>query len=114
MATDTFDEALALDFQRAERLHEPASGLGEARATAAAPACFDAFPLADQALVDGGVFANNPAMCALAEVMRFQPTAEITLLSLGTGQHTRKRTFADVKDWGLVEWARPILDVVFD
>jgi patatin-like phospholipase/acyl hydrolase len=85
-----------------------------ARATSAAPTYFEPFPLADQALVDGGVFATNPAMCAFAEVMRFQPTAEIVLLSLGTGQRTRKRSFADVKDWGLVEWARPILDVVFD
>ena len=36
------------------------------------------------------------------------------LLSLGTGQRTRKRSFDEVKDWGLVEWAKPILDVVFD
>ena len=85
-----------------------------ARATSAAPTYFEPFPLAGQALVDGGVFATNPAMCAFAEVMRFQPTADIVLLSLGTGQRTRQRTFADVKDWGLVEWARPILDVVFD
>jgi patatin-like phospholipase/acyl hydrolase len=85
-----------------------------ARATSAAPTYFEPSALNDQALVDGGVFATNPAMCAFAEVMRFQPTADIVLLSLGTGQRTRQRTFADVKDWGLVEWARPILDVVFD
>jgi patatin-like phospholipase/acyl hydrolase len=85
-----------------------------ARATSAAPTYFEPSQLKDQALVDGGVFATNPAMCAFAEVMRFQPTADIVLLSLGTGQRTRQRTFADVKDWGLVEWARPILDVVFD
>jgi uncharacterized protein len=85
-----------------------------ARATSAAPTYFEPFRLDDQALVDGGVFATNPAMCAFAEVMRFQPTADIILLSLGTGQRTRQRTFADVKDWGLIEWARPILDVVFD
>jgi len=64
--------------------------------------------------VDGGVFATNPAMCAFAEVLRFQPAAEIVLVSLGTGQRTRQRRFADIEDWGLVEWARPILDVVFD
>ena len=73
-----------------------------------------ALQLPGQALVDGGVFANNPAMCALAEVMRFQPTADIALLSLGTGQRTRKRTFDDVDHWGLLAWARPILDAVFD
>jgi uncharacterized protein len=64
--------------------------------------------------VDGGVFAVNPAMSAFAEVMRHQPSAEVVLLSLGTGQRTRRRSYADIKNWGLVEWARPILDVVFD
>ena len=85
-----------------------------ARATSAAPTYFEPLAVGERALVDGGVFAINPAMCAFAEVLRFQPDAEIVLLSLGTGQHTRKRRFADIDDWGLVEWARPILDVVFD
>jgi uncharacterized protein len=85
-----------------------------ARATSAAPTYFEPLPVADHALVDGGVFAANPAMCALAEVLRSGPLDEVRLLSLGTGQRTRQRTFADVKDWGLVEWARPIIDVVFD
>jgi uncharacterized protein len=85
-----------------------------ARATSAAPTYFEPLPVGARALIDGGVFAVNPAMSAFAEVMRFQPTAEVLLLSLGTGERTRKRTFADVDDWGLVEWARPILDVVFD
>jgi hypothetical protein len=53
-------------------------------------------------------------MCALAEVLRFKPSAEVVLLSLGTGQRTTKRPWDQVKDWGLVEWARPILEVVFD
>jgi patatin-like phospholipase/acyl hydrolase len=85
-----------------------------ARATSAAPTYFEAFELTGEALVDGGVFATNPAMCAFAEVMRFQPTADLVLLSLGTGQRTHKRSFDEVKDWGLAEWAKPILDVVFD
>jgi patatin-like phospholipase/acyl hydrolase len=85
-----------------------------ARATAAAPTYFEPLEVNDSALVDGGVFAVNPAMSAFAEVMRFQPTAEVLLVSLGTGQRTRKRTFDQVKDWGLIEWAKPILDVVFD
>jgi hypothetical protein len=38
----------------------------------------------------------------------------VVLLSLGTGQRTRKRPFEEIKDWGLAKWARPILDVVFD
>jgi patatin-like phospholipase/acyl hydrolase len=85
-----------------------------ARATSAAPTYFEPLEVNDSALVDGGVFAVNPAMSAFAEVMRFQPTAEVLLVSLGTGQRTRQRTFDQVKDWGLIEWAKPILDVVFD
>jgi patatin-like phospholipase/acyl hydrolase len=85
-----------------------------ARATSAAPTYFEPFQLGGEALVDGGVFATNPAMCAVAEVMRFQPTADLLVLSLGTGQRTHKRSFDEIKNWGLVEWAKPILDVVFD
>jgi uncharacterized protein len=36
------------------------------------------------------------------------------MLSLGCGQHTEKHSFGQIKNWGLVGWARPILDVVFD
>jgi uncharacterized protein len=47
-------------------------------------------------------------------MMRYQPAADVVLLSLGTGQRTRQRDFDDIEDWGLIEWAKPILDVVFD
>ena len=91
-----------------------------ARATSAAPTYFEPVQVTDAAgartysLVDGGVFAVNPAMCAYAEVLRHFPGAETLLLSLGTGERTRKRTFGEIEDWGLAKWARPILDVVFD
>ncbi len=110
-------------FKSAAARAEPGRDFGmaaAARATAAAPTYFEPSKLeapgtADYfSLVDGGVFATNPAMCAFAEVRRHRPGAEVVLLSLGTGQLTRSLPYDDVKDWGLVEWARPILDVVFD
>jgi patatin-like phospholipase/acyl hydrolase len=85
-----------------------------ARATSAAPTYFEAEHVGEKSLVDGGVFAVNPGMCALAEVLRFKPGAEVVVLSLGTGQRTTQRPFDEIKDWGLVAWARPILEVVFD
>jgi uncharacterized protein len=87
-----------------------------ARATSAAPTYFEALEAGDKALVDGGVFATNPAMCALAEVLNQENVRprDVILLSLGCGQHTEKHSFDQIKDWGLVGWARPILDVVFD
>jgi patatin-like phospholipase/acyl hydrolase len=85
-----------------------------ARATSAAPTYFEALEAGDRALVDGGVFAGNPAMCAFAEVLNEVDAREVVLLSLGTGQRTSKHPFDEIKDWGIAKWARPILDVVFD
>jgi uncharacterized protein len=89
-----------------------------ARATAAAPTYFEPEKLTADgetfALCDGGVFAANPAMCAYAEARRRHPRAEIRLVSLGTGQLTRPLHYEDVRGWGLIEWARPLIDVVFD
>ncbi len=91
-----------------------------AQATSAAPTYFEPVKLeppegaAYLPLVDGGVFANNPAMCAFAEARRWHPDAEVVLVSLGTGELTKRLPYDDVKDWGLLEWAKPILDVVFD
>lgn len=91
-----------------------------ARATSAAPTYFEPPLLVNDhdgqryALVDGGVFANNPSMCAYAEVLSTRREAEVTVVSLGTGQLTRPIHYRDAKDWGLIGWARPILDVVFD
>jgi patatin-like phospholipase/acyl hydrolase len=91
-----------------------------ARATSSAPTYFEPFQLRTPAvagyyaLVDGGVFATNPAMCAYADARRFEADAEIVLVSLGTGQLERPIRYEEAKDWGMLEWARPILDVVFD
>ena len=85
-----------------------------ARATSSAPTYFEPLEMGVRSLLDGGVFAVNPGMSALAEALRMRPGAEVILVSLGTGERTHKRPFDEVKDWGLVEWARPILDVVFD
>lgn len=88
--------------------------------TAAAPTYFPPVPVQPpgggprMTLVDGGVFATNPAMCAYAEAVRLAPDEVITVLSLGTGQPTRELPYEDAEGWGLIEWARPIIDVVFD
>jgi uncharacterized protein len=81
-----------------------------AHASSAAPTYFEPVRVGARTLIDGGVFAINPAAIAYAEA-----GGDIEVLaSLGTGQHTRPFPFDEVKDWGQLEWARPILDVVFD
>ncbi len=89
-------------------------------ATASAPTYFEPARVSNLAggriatLVDGGVFATNPSMCALAEVARMGRLDEIVVVSLGTGSKTDPIPFEEVRGWGRLEWAQPILDVVFD
>lgn len=92
-----------------------------ARSTSAAPTYFEPALLKTDnnrdyyAIVDGGVFANNPAMCAYAEAKSTHPQADdFLVVSLGTGEFTRPLIFDEVKGWGLAQWAQPILSVVFD
>src|SRR2546423_1737350 len=85
-----------------------------ARATASAPTYFEAARVVNESsgdeysLVDGGLFAANPAMVGLAEGLRDGAQRPVLLLSLGTGQHTHRYPFKEIKDWGALEWARPV------
>lgn len=92
-----------------------------ARATSAAPTFFPPFPLEPtepgdpaKALVDGGVFVNNPAACALAEAVRRFPGKKVILASFGTGAEQEQLPYARTRGFGLAGWALPILKVVFD
>jgi patatin-like phospholipase/acyl hydrolase len=92
-----------------------------ARATGAAPSYFEPAEATDVVgartypLIDGGVFAVNPSMCAYADVTAAGRAGELELmLSLGTGEYTRAYTFEQTRWWGQLEWARPVLDIVFD
>jgi len=92
-----------------------------ARATSAAPTYFeparlDAARQGDYwALIDGGVFANNPAACALVEARTQFPDADNYLVcSLGTGGLTQSIAYDDARRWGLARWVKPVLDIVLD
>jgi patatin-like phospholipase/acyl hydrolase len=82
-----------------------------AHATSAAPSYFEPVRVGAMTLVDGGVCAINPALIAYAEAAG--ETIDV-LASLGTGEHTRPLPYDEVKGWGKLSWAEPILDVVFD
>jgi uncharacterized protein len=92
------------------RRDDDLSMVDAAHASSAAPSYFEPVRVGSATLVDGGVFATNPAMCAYAEA-----DGDLELLvSLGTGEHTRRLPYEEVRGWGRLEWARPVLDVVFD
>ena len=111
-----------------------------ARSTSAAPTYFEPNSLAwsggdNLALVDGGVFANNPSMLAYTEAVellrsRKQQAAaaesefeafsapvssdrsDVFMLSLGTGRVLKPYRYEDAKSWGMTQWLRPILDIL--
>jgi predicted acylesterase/phospholipase RssA len=103
-------ESRSIHLLRSEGANSGASMVDAAHATSAAPTYFEPVQLGAATLIDGGVFAVNPSLVAFAEVLGKLDL----LLSLGTGSHTRPLPYDKIKDWGQLEWARPVLDVVFD
>ncbi len=95
-----------------------------ARATSAAPTYFPPAHIPQGtsgkywALVDGGVYANNPTMCAFVEALELKPhmelPEEICLVSLGTGQSTSGIPYEKARGWGLLGWARSIIGIALD
>jgi uncharacterized protein len=88
------------------------------RATSAAPTYLPSYEMVfdgkDRILVDGGVYINNPAMAAVAEVLKVRKgikIEDIECLSLGTGSFTESLGIK-TESWGIVNWAQPITTVM--
>jgi patatin-like phospholipase/acyl hydrolase len=92
-----------------------------ALATASAPTYFEPVDVVSAtgetySLIDGGVFATNPAMCAYADYRRAVAGEEIVLVSLGTGTQTPAHAIDPdaARGWGRIGWVRPLIDIIFD
>lgn len=102
-----------------------------ARATSAAPTYFETANIKSMYgtpyyLIDGGVFANNPSMCAYAEARTLdfasklncpdkvdKPLAKnMMMVSLGTGSKGNPYNYNQAKDWGVVGWIIPLIDIL--
>ncbi len=93
-----------------------------ARAASAAPTYFEPMKLPTgntntdhYTLIDGGVYANNPAACALVEARTTHPEpSNFLVVSLGTGSLRHSLRYDAARNWGVAKWAAPLLSVVFD
>lgn len=89
-----------------------------ARATTAAPTYFEPALVdvggTEKAIIDGGIFVNNPAVSAYAEALRLFPGEEIKLISLGSGQLAEPIRYEKAKNWGAAGWVLPVMDCMFD
>lgn len=88
-----------------------------ALATASAPVLFPPAEITnfaghDKYFVDGGMFATNPTMLALAEAQRLYPRADSYLvISLGTGDDLQGIDVKKTKNWGLLGWSDKHIDM---
>lgn len=95
-----------------------------ARATSAAPIYFKASQISSMSgnllsFVDGGLVANNPAMCGLVEVFKLYhseaqswPMEDVIMLSLGTGIKKNPIEYKLAREFGALGWIKPILHIV--
>jgi patatin-like phospholipase/acyl hydrolase len=85
-----------------------------ALATSAAPTYFPSHEYRGRALVDGGVFAANPVVAAIAEALKRgkdDPANlgldDLLVVSIGTGQHEVGFPQDKVRKWGKAGWIAP-------
>lgn len=89
------------------------------RATSAAPTYFECSNIKSDTdvsypLIDGGVFVNNPALCAFAEMYNEYRTSpnDMAILSLGTGYSKTEYDYEKARSWGMVQWVKPLIDIM--
>jgi hypothetical protein len=91
--------------------------LDAALASSAAPTYFDeavyANPVADERFLDGGIWANNPVLPAIAEAVRYLqvPIDRIDVLSIGT--LASESDFTNCLRGGKATWAPSSADLFF-
>lgn len=86
------------------------------RATSAAPSYFEpalVSPVGMEntlfTMVDGALFANNPALLAYQEAQRIFPFArKFIVVSLGTGKQVDPHPHEEMRGWGFLDWLNPL------
>jgi uncharacterized protein len=90
-----------------------------ARATSAAPTYFPPATIVNRAgqsftMIDGGVFANNPTICAMVEAYRLYHSRNFEVVSIGTGSEPIRIDASAAANWGDIFWALPMISIFMD
>lgn len=90
-----------------------------ARATSAAPTFFPPATIVNRAgqpftMIDGGVFANDPALCAVVEGYHLYHSKEFLVVSIGTGGEPTRIDASAAASWGDLTWAQPMISIFMD
>jgi uncharacterized protein len=91
-----------------------------ARGTSAAPTFFAPVTIHSLTgkpynLIDGGVFAGNPGLCAYIEARKLEnhpEASQMLILSLGTGQLETPYKCKEADKWGKLQWIEPMIDIL--
>jgi uncharacterized protein len=82
-----------------------------AMATASAPTYLPPWEYGDHAWVDGGVFAANPTIAAIAEAIKLESRDlaphDLFVVSLGTGFYLERYSPRRLRGWGGIPWILP-------
>jgi patatin-like phospholipase/acyl hydrolase len=73
----------------------------------------------EYSLIDGGIYANNPAMCGFVEIDKLfkkedgsnYGLKDIQILSIGSGTYKRKYKWLDIRNWGILQWIIPFIEM---
>jgi uncharacterized protein len=89
------------------------------RATSAAPTYLPPAVIRNRAaqsftMIDGGVFANNPTLCAIVEAHRLYHAEMFLVVSIGTGHQATRVNTAKAMGWGDLEWAPQLINIFMD
>ncbi|POS02950.1 patatin-like phospholipase/acyl hydrolase [Flavobacterium croceum DSM 17960] len=101
------------------------------RATSAAPTYFEPAQIKSTygqefTLIDGGVYANNPALCAYSEAQKlkfskllqnsnkpdYPKIKDILMVSVGTGMVLQPYSFKNFENAGKIKWVSPLIDIL--
>lgn len=101
------------------------------RATSAAPTYFEPSKIKSHygqefTLIDGGVYANNPALCAYAEARKiafskiltnpekkdYPDINDMMIVSVGTGEVLKSYNYEKFSNAGKIKWIAPLIDIL--